>query len=147
MKHPEHINSPFQTIQQLLTDELVSQSIFVIDFHAEATGEKRVLGWKLDGQASLSVGTHTHVQTADDQIQPGGTGYISDLGMCGAVESSLGMRIDYALRKVANHEDIHLEPAIEYQHLMVQGVLATIDGVTKKTLHLQRIDERAQIPL
>ncbi|MCP4136774.1 MAG: YmdB family metallophosphoesterase [bacterium] len=53
----------------------------IVDFHAEATAEKRALGWYLDGRASLVYGTHTHVQTADEEILPGGTGYISDIGM------------------------------------------------------------------
>ncbi len=71
--------------------ELEGCKIKIVDFHAEATGEKRALGYYADGKVSVFFGTHTHIQTADAQILPNGTGYITDLGMCGAKESVLGV--------------------------------------------------------
>ena len=88
----EHTSNPF-----LAADELIERAksdgakIIVVDFHAEATGEKMALGYYLDGRVSAVLGTHTHVQTADEVILPKGTGYISDLGMTGAFYSVLGM--------------------------------------------------------
>lgn len=74
--------------------------IIVVDFHAEATSEKRAMGFYLDGRASAVFGTHTHVQTSDNQILPQGTGYITDLGMTGAVNSVLGVEPELAIRKM-----------------------------------------------
>ena len=71
----------------------------IVDVHAEATSEKEAFGWFLDGRASLVVGTHTHVPTADHRILPGGTAYMSDVGMCGDYDSVLGMSKDEPLRR------------------------------------------------
>src|SRR5690606_15441398 len=91
--HPT-LDAPFQASERDLSDcptGEVAVSV-VIDFHAEATSEKMCMGHFVDGRASLLVGTHTHQPTADHQILNGGTGYMSDAGMCGDYDSSLGMR-------------------------------------------------------
>ena len=74
----------------------------IVDFHGEATSEKYSMGHYLDGRVSLMVGTHTHVPTADDQILPGGTGYISDLGMCGDYDSVIGMEKSEPMHRFVN---------------------------------------------
>lgn len=92
----------------LAADELVCRAkadgarIILVDFHAEATSEKRALGFYLDGKVSAVVGTHTHVQTADAQILPGGTGYITDLGMTGPKHSVLGVEKDIIIDRLRN---------------------------------------------
>lgn len=87
-----HPANPFETLDAILQEpEVAAAHIKLLDFHAEATSEKRGLGWYADGRLSAMWGTHTHVPTADAQILPKGTGYISDVGMCGAYESIIGM--------------------------------------------------------
>lgn len=89
--------SPFETLDTLL--KTVDTPHILVDFHAEATSEKKALGYYGDGRVSAVLGTHTHVQTADEQILPKGTAYISDVGMCGAVESILGVDVEIAIQR------------------------------------------------
>ena len=90
--HPD-LDDPFQAAERVLDGVVLGRDVdaIVFDFHAEATSEKQCFGHFVDGRASLVVGTHTHVPTADHQILPGGTAYMSDAGMCGDYDSSLGM--------------------------------------------------------
>ncbi|MBP5343517.1 MAG: TIGR00282 family metallophosphoesterase [Alphaproteobacteria bacterium] len=82
---------PFQTIQAFIQEHQSEYDILIVDFHAETTAEKIVMGYQLDGQAALVVGTHTHIPTNDAHVLPGGTAYISDIGMCGDYTSVIGM--------------------------------------------------------
>lgn len=92
-------------------DTMQAPRIRVVDFHAEATSEKKALGWALDGRVSAVLGTHTHVQTADAQILPQGTAFLSDLGMCGVEPSALGMDIDAVLTRFLSHRPVPFKPA------------------------------------
>lgn len=92
MHEGELHSNPFKMADQLVTDMHVSTPILVVDLHAEVTAEKRALGWFLDGRVSLVYGTHTHVQTADEQILPQGTAYLTDIGMTGPHQSVIGIR-------------------------------------------------------
>jgi len=92
-------DNPFPCIENLLRELEGQADVFVVDFHAEATSEKRALGYYLDGRVSAVWGTHTHVQTSDAQVLPQGTGYITDLGMTGAVNSVLGIEIEQSVGK------------------------------------------------
>lgn len=96
----ESLDCPFRTAEELIS-KLKSEGakIIIVDFHAEATSEKRAMGFMLDGSASVVFGTHTHVQTADEQILPRGTGYITDLGMSGPVQSVLGVKPEIIIAK------------------------------------------------
>jgi len=94
----ENFDCPFRTVDQILKNEIKSEGIelnqidaIIVDFHAEATGEKMALANYLDGRVSVLAGTHTHVATADEKILPNGTAYVSDLGMAGLVDSNLGV--------------------------------------------------------
>ena len=87
----EDVDCPFRKADELLGLIPAEIKIILVDFHAETTSEKKALGWYLDGRVSAVAGTHTHVQTNDAQILPGGCGYISDLGMCGVEQSVLGL--------------------------------------------------------
>lgn len=95
----EPVSSPFECVDAILDAERGRYDVSVVDFHAEATSEKIAMGWHLDGRVAAVYGTHTHVQTADAQVLPGGTGYVTDLGMCGPVRSVIGREIAPVLRK------------------------------------------------
>lgn len=89
--------NPFDCVDKLLAS--LDADIILVDFHAEATAEKLCMGFHLDGRVSAVVGTHTHIQTADERILPKGTAYITDLGMCGSFNSVLGVKPELALKR------------------------------------------------
>jgi len=93
------MDDPFRAIDTILEDIEGTADIILVDFHAEATSEKVAFGWHLDGRVSGVVGTHTHVQTADERILPGGTAYITDVGMTGPLDSVIGVRKEDALNR------------------------------------------------
>ncbi len=97
--HMGEIPSPFEITLGAVTECRKTTSIIIVDFHAEATSEKRALGWYLNGKVSAVLGTHTHVQTADEEILSEGTAYISDVGMTGPYDSVIGLRKDLALER------------------------------------------------
>ncbi|MBU2548127.1 MAG: TIGR00282 family metallophosphoesterase [Proteobacteria bacterium] len=111
----------------------------VVDFHAEATSEKKAMGWFLDGRVGLVVGTHTHVQTADETVLPGGTAYISDLGMTGPHESIIGMKREGVLGAFLTGRPHRFEPA--KRGLRLEGVLVELGGAGTRALNIQRIQE------
>lgn len=96
----EPLASPFDTVEKILAAEKGNYDISVLDFHAEATGEKACLAHALDGTVDVIFGTHTHVPTADERILPSGSGFISDLGMCGVTNSALGMKFEPVIAKL-----------------------------------------------
>jgi 2',3'-cyclic-nucleotide 2'-phosphodiesterase len=119
--------------------------VIFIDFHAEATAEKKALGWYLDGRISGLIGTHTHVQTADEQVLPNGTAYITDIGMCGAMDSVLGMRIDLSVKRLLYSIPLRLLPAKDNVH--INGVIITVDTVNGKALGIKRLDMKITEPV
>lgn len=132
-------NNPF-----LAADELIEKAkrdganIIVVDFHAEATSEKRALGFYLDGKVSVVFGTHTHVQTADEQILDGGTGYITDLGMTGPMDSVLGVKKDIIINRLRDNDMSKFE--FSDSEPMLSGCIFEIDTKTGKTLSVERIN-------
>lgn len=132
----EAYESPFACIDRILAKN--AAKIVIVDIHAEATSEKIALGYHLDGRASLVFGTHTHVQTADEKILPGGTGYITDLGMCGAVNSVLGMKKEPAIRRLITKMPERFETASG--ECTVNGIFAEIDNSSGKVTHIERIN-------
>ncbi len=92
-----HCENPFTAVDQII--KATKADLYIVDFHAESTSEKRALAFYLDGRASVLFGTHTHVQTADEQVMPGGLGYITDVGMTGGVHSVIGVYPDMAVAK------------------------------------------------
>lgn len=124
-------------------DELIEKAqkdgarIIVVDFHAEATSEKRALGLYLDGKASAIFGTHTHVQTADEQILQNGTGYITDLGMTGPKDSVLGVKKEIIINRLKDNDMSKFELA--NGECMLCGCIFEIDDSTGKTLKVERI--------
>lgn len=93
------IECPFRTADRLIAELRKETSIIFVDFHAETTSEKQAMGRYLDGRVSAVIGTHTHVQTADEHIKPGGTAYLTDVGMTGPYDSIIGMRHEGALKR------------------------------------------------
>lgn len=132
------LDCPFQTAKRLLEES--SAKINIIDFHAEATGEKRAFGFFLDGTVSAVFGTHTHVQTADAQVLPKGTGYITDVGMTGPVQSCLGARPEAAIEKMTTQMPVRLDYADG--ECMLNAVLFDIDEKTGLCRSAERLDIR-----
>jgi calcineurin-like phosphoesterase len=124
----------------VLSPETVNM-VILVDFHAESTEEKEALAFYLDGRASLVAGTHTHVQTADERILPGGTGYITDLGMTGPKDSVIGMDTKICLDRARTQIAYRMECAKTGAFL--QGVIAEIDGETGRAVSLTRFSRAA----
>jgi len=112
--------------------------IVFMDFHAETTSEKKVMGCYLDGIASAVVGTHTHIQTVDSQILPGGTAYITDVGMTGAHDSVIGVRKELATRFVLSGRNVRFAPASG--DIRLQGCVIDIDDQTGTATAIERLD-------
>jgi metallophosphoesterase (TIGR00282 family) len=113
--------------------------IIFVDFHAEATSEKIAFARMLDGQVSAVVGTHTHVQTADEQIFPGGTAYLTDAGFTGPHESVLGREIEPVLKRFLTNMPQRFEVAKD--RVLLHGAVIEIDDVSGKALKIQRVSE------
>lgn len=132
----ENLACPFETMDALLKTEDLPP-IVLVDFHAEATGEKRALGYFLDGRVSAVFGTHTHVPTADETILPKGTGYITDLGMTGPVQSVLGVKPELIIEKLRTKMPVRYELA--GGECRMDCCLFTINDKTGKTESIQRM--------
>src|SRR5205807_1797808 len=113
--------------------------ILFVDFHAEATSEKISLARMLDGLVSAVVGTHTHVQTADEQIFPGGTAYLTDAGFTGPHESVLGREIEPVIKRFLTSQPQRFEVAKE--RVLLQGVVVEIDEATGQAVNVERVSE------
>ena len=132
------IDCPFTTGLAAVEYIRKQTPIIIIDFHAEATSEKQACGWFFDGRVSAVVGTHTHVQTADERILPKGTAYITDLGMTGPHDSIIGSVPDLALDRFLRQIPIRLEPATG--NLRICGAVVEIDETNGRALQIQRIN-------
>ena len=135
----EPLRCPFDTLDELLA-QAGNPKFCIVDFHAEATAEKKALAYYADGRISALFGTHTHVQTADEQILPGGTGFISDAGMTGPVQSVLGVRPEQAVAKM--REKLPVRFATAEGPCMMNAVLFTLDDATGKATAVERLDVR-----
>lgn len=135
----ESLACPFETLDRILADPALPP-IRIVDFHAEATAEKKALAYFADGRISALFGTHTHVQTADEQILPNGTGFITDAGMTGPIHSVLGVRAELAIAKM--HSKLPVRFAIAEDPCMMNAVLFTVDNKTGKTVAVERLDVR-----
>ena len=138
------LDCPFQTAEQLVEQARKRTKYIFVDFHAEATSEKQALGWHLDGKASAVVGTHTHVQTGDERILPNGTGYLTDVGMCGPSDGILGMEREAVIKKFLTQLPVRFEVATGPAQL--NAVLITLDKATGRTSRIQRIRIDAETP-
>ncbi|MBT0653873.1 TIGR00282 family metallophosphoesterase [Geomobilimonas luticola] len=133
-----NLDCPFRTADREVARLREETSIIFVDFHAEATSEKASLGWYLDGRVSAVVGTHTHVQTADERILPGGTAYLTDAGMTGAFDSVIGVRKDEPIEKFLTQVPVKFE--IAKNNLRLNGVVVTVDEDTGRALGVERVN-------
>ncbi len=129
-------DNPFLMVEKILPK--IDAKFILVEIHAEATSEKLAMGYMLDGKASAVWGTHTHVPTADTQILPKGTGYVTDLGMTGPKHSVLGIRPDLSIAKFRG--DLYQRYQWADGPTKLEAVLFTIDTVTKKCLKAERVD-------
>ena len=128
-------DNPFPVAERLLRQ--IRTKIILVDFHAEATSEKLAMGYFLDGRASALWGTHTHVPTADTQILPQGTGYQTDLGMTGPMQSVLGIRPELSINKFRGGVPARYEPAPG--PVKLEGAVFTIDAQTGLCIGAERV--------
>lgn len=136
---PQNVDNPFNTLQKII-DEEEKADIHIVDFHAEATGEKLALAWDFDGKVSAILGTHTHVPTADARLLPQGLAYQSDVGMVGAYNGILGTsRKEVILRTKTGYPSIfELE---ESSPTFLCATLLTVDDYTNKVIKMKTIQE------
>ena len=120
--------SPFSEVDALLSELRGRAEHLLVDFHAEATSEKLAMGWHLDGRVTACVGTHTHVPTADARVLPGGTAYVTDVGMTGARGGVIGVKRELALRRFLTQLPIRFEPSEEDPWLNAVLIDARADG-------------------
>lgn len=137
--YAEPLGNPFLEMDKALA-QTDGCNIIIVDFHAEATAEKRAMGFYLDGKVTAVLGTHTHVQTADEQLLPKGTAYITDVGMCGPVQSVLGIEPELTIKKFRSNLPVRFENAKgEYA---MDGVIIEIDEKNGKALNIERVSVR-----
>ncbi len=135
---PVQVDCPFIIGQKLVVQARKKTPIILIDMHAETPYEKGALAYNLTGKVTAVVGTHTHVQTADEKILPGGTAYISDLGMSGALNSMIGAKKEPLIQKFITQMPGRAEVATDAPYI-ISGVVITVDGLTGKALAIERI--------
>jgi 2',3'-cyclic-nucleotide 2'-phosphodiesterase len=135
--HP--LDDPFALGRKILLDLRRETPLVLVDFHAEITSEKRALGWYLDGLATAVIGTHTHVQTADEEILPGGTAYLTDVGMTGSRDSVIGVKKEDAIHRFVKQTPSRFTPATG--RLWLNGVLVEANSASGKAVRIQRIQK------
>jgi metallophosphoesterase (TIGR00282 family) len=136
----EALECPFKTSRQAIEELSAQTKVIIVDIHAEATSEKVALGWYLDGKASAVLGTHTHIQTADERILPGGCAYITDVGMTGPQDSVIGRRVEDVLERFLTSLPTRFSVAEE--NICLQAVVLDIDEGTGKANTIERIQRK-----
>lgn len=131
------MDCPFRHADRIVEDLKRMTPVIVLDFHAEATSEKIAMGWHLDGRITALVGTHTHVQTADNRVLPGGTAYITDAGMTGPWDSVIGVRKEIILKTMKTQMPVRHE--IAEGDIRLSAVLITADPQLGKALSIERM--------
>jgi metallophosphoesterase (TIGR00282 family) len=132
------IDCPFHAIDNIIPPTRRLSEIIIVDMHAESTAEKQAFGWYLDGRVSAVIGTHTHVQTADERILPNGTGYITDVGMTGPFDGVIGMRKEVAIKRFVYQTPLPYQLASG--DLRLNGVILMFDEVNFTTRQIKRLN-------
>ncbi len=114
----------------------------LVDMHCEATSEKGAMGWFLDGKVSAVLGTHTHVQTADERVLPGGTAFVTDVGMCGPWDSVIGVKKELVLERFLTQRPMAFEPA--KREIWLQGAIVEIEDETGRARSIVRVQEKLE---
>ena len=133
------LDCPFRAVEAVLLELRGRAGVIVVDMHGEATSEKVAMGWFLDGRVSAVLGTHTHVQTADERILPGGTAYMTDVGMCGPMDSVIGIRRELVIQRFLTQMPVKFEVA--GGPVLVQGALVDIDPVSGRATAVRRVQQ------
>ena len=133
----EPLNDPFEAVERILLREEGRYDLAVMDIHAEATSEKLALGYYFDGRVQMMFGTHTHVPTADEQILPKGSGYVTDLGMCGPIHGILGTRREDVIDRFRFMLPTHFHVA--EGEIAAMGVIYEVDPFATKVMGIKRI--------
>ncbi len=131
------IDCPFRKADEVVPELRKDTPVILVDMHAEATSESVAMGWHLDGRVSAVVGTHRHVQTADERVLPGGTAYITDLGMTGPTDGVIGVDRDMILQRFMNQMPVRFEPARGPAAL--HGVVIVVDPDTGRASDIRRL--------
>lgn len=132
------IACPFLAIDEIIPEISKTADIIILDFHGEATSEKLAMGWNLNGKASLVYGTHTHVQTADERVLPGGTAYITDVGMTGGHDGVLGMNKRESLQKFK--DGMPSKYSVCEDNIKINGIEVDINENNGKAVSIRRIN-------
>jgi metallophosphoesterase (TIGR00282 family) len=139
----KNLDDPFRAAQvEVAALKQAGCTCLIVDMHCEASSEKAAMGWLLDGQVSAVLGTHTHVQTADEHLLPGGTAFITDVGMCGPHDSIIGMRKELVLERFLTQRPVPFEPA--RREVWLNGVLLDLDDGTGRARAIERVQERLE---
>jgi len=133
------LENPFRVVTDEVKRLAPRASVILVDFHAEATSEKIAMGRMLDGQASLVVGTHTHVQTADEKIYDGGTAFLCDAGFTGPHDGVIGRDWEPVLSRFLTSQPQRM--TVAKGNVRLQGVIVEVDGATGRALSIERVDE------
>jgi metallophosphoesterase (TIGR00282 family) len=137
------LEDPFRVaLQEVNTLKAEGVTAILVDMHCEATSEKNAMGWYLDGKVSAVLGTHTHVQTADARVLPGGTAFITDVGMCGPWESIIGVKKELAIERFLTSRPVSFEPA--KRDVWLQGAIVDIDDATGRARSIVRVQEKLE---
>ncbi len=135
-----NLECPFRMADTMISRLIEETPILIVDFHAEATSEKLALGWYLDGRVSAVIGTHTHVQTGDETLLPGGTAYITDAGMTGSFDSVIGIKKELAIEKFLTQIPVRFEVA--KKDIRLNAVVLEINEKSGKACGIERISVR-----
>ena len=138
------IDCPFQAMDRLLEETKDRPPVVIVDFHAEATSEKMAMGMYLDGRVSAVLGTHTHVGTIDAQILPGGTAYVTDIGMTGPADSIIGDDAESVLRRFLTGMPHRL--SVGKGKPVFHGILVDVDQSSGRAIDIERISRRLEKP-
>jgi hypothetical protein len=138
------VDCPFQAADAILAALAGRTPVIFVDMHADATSEKGAMGWHLAGRVSAVVGSHTHVQTADERVLEPGTAFLTDAGMCGPIDSVIGVKRELALRRFLTHLPTRFEPAAG--RAVVQGAVVRVDPTSGRALEITRVQESVDRP-
>lgn len=136
------LDCPFRCVAEIVKEIKQQTNIIFVDIHAEATSEKVAMGWYLNGKVSAVLGTHTHIQTADQRILPNfeHTAYITDVGMTGSVDSVIGRKVEQVLHRFLTHIPTRFE--VEDKNVQLQGVIVELDPDSGQSISISRICEK-----
>ncbi|BDG08371.1 TIGR00282 family metallophosphoesterase [Anaeromyxobacter paludicola] len=136
-----NLDDPFVVVKEEIAKlRAAGAKAILVDMHCEATSEKNAMGHFLDGEVAAVLGTHTHIQTADARVLPGGTAYITDVGMCGPWDSVIGVKKELVVQRFLTQRPVSFEPG--KRDVWLQGAIVDLDEVTGKARSIERVQEK-----